>query len=220
MFKRLGVCAATFFGLFRVLLQVVYGTWRLSKNPRPFVSIFGGARLSQESPYAQQANDLARRFVENNISVLTGGGSGVMYAANCGAMNSEKTATGRSIGIGVKDLGEGKNPCTHEHFELDYFFARKWLLTRFSEAFVVFPGGFGTMDELAEVLTLIKTKKMKPAPIILIGTEYWKYFMKWITDSAIPQDLILKSDTELFLVTDDFEEAFCTVRDECELKRV
>ena len=76
------------------------------------------------------------------------------------------------------------------------------------------------MDELAEVLTLIKTKKMKPAPIILIGTEYWKYFMKWITDSAIPQDLILKSDTELFLVTDDFEEAFCTVRDECELKRV
>jgi len=215
-FRRLSKSLGIFFRLFKVIMQVAYGVWRLFKLPQPFVSIFGGARLSQESPYAVQADDLARRFVEHNISVITGGGSGVMHAANCGAIAPKKEGS-RSIGIGVKDLGEGRDPCVQEYFQLDYFFARKWLLTRYSIAFVVFPGGFGTMDELAEILTLIHTNKLARVPIILVGTDYWKHFMSWITDSAFSHNLIPKEDLKLFTVTDDLDEAFCIVRDECHI---
>ena len=215
-FSRLWMCTKIFYRGLKVQLQVVYGAWHLSKLQKPFVSIFGGARLSQESPYAEKANELAQRLVEHNVSVLTGGGPGVMHAANCGAIEPKNGGKGRSVGIGVKDLGEGKNPCVQEYFELDYFFARKWLLTRYSTAFIVFPGGFGTMDELSEVLTLIQTKKLERVPIILFGTSYWDSFMKWVTDEAIVHDLIAEKDLKLFTVTDDLEEVFCLVRDQCD----
>lgn len=215
-FGRIWMCLKIFYRGIKVQLQVVYGAWHLSRLQKPFVSIFGGARLSQESPYAEKANQLAQRLVENNISVLTGGGPGVMHAANCGAIEPKNGGRGRSVGIGVKDLGEGKNPCVQEYFELDYFFARKWLLTRYSTAFIVFPGGFGTMDELAEVVTLIQTKKLERVPIILFGTKYWDPFMKWVTDEALVHDLIAEKDLKLFTVTDDLEEVFCLVRDQCD----
>ncbi len=216
-FRRLWMCTKIFYGAFRVLFQVVRGAWHLSKLQKPFVSIFGGARLSQESPYAMQANELARRLVDHDVSVLTGGGPGVMHAANCGAIKPRNGGKGRSVGIGVKELGEGRNPCVQEYFELDYFFARKWLLTRYSTAFVVFPGGFGTMDELSEVLTLIQTRKLDRVPILLVGKEYWDPFMEWVKDEAIVHDLISKKDLELLTVTNDLEQVFCTVRDECDL---
>lgn len=219
-FHRVKTCLSIFFRLFRVSLQVVYGAWRLSKMKGPFVSIFGGAKLSQESPYAHKANKLAQRLVEQNISVVTGGGSGVMYAANCGAIKPRNGGNGKSIGIGVKGLDNPKNPCVNEYFEIDYFFARKWLLTRFSEAFIIFPGGFGTMDELTEVLTLIQTKRMKRIPIVLVGTDYWRLFMQWVSDSAFKNDLIKKEDLKLFTVTDDLEKVFCIARDECEMSSV
>lgn len=215
-FNRIAMCAGVFYRHFKVLWQVVYGSWHLSKLQKPFVSIFGGSRLAQESPYAMRANDLARRLVEHNVSVLTGGGPGVMMAANCGAVKPSNGGKGRSVGIGVKDLGEGKNPCVQEYFQLDYFFARKWLLTRFSSAFVVFPGGFGTMDELSEVLTLIQTRKLSRVPIVLVGTDYWKYFMNWITEAAA-HDLIAEKDLGLFTLLDDMEEVFCLVRDKCDI---
>ena len=216
-FKRVKICCSIFYRLFKVLVQVIYGAWRLSALQGPLVAIFGGARLSQESVHAQAANDLAKKLVEHDISVLTGGGPGVMYAATCGAV-SKDGGKGRSVGIGVKDLGEEKNPCVQEYFELDYFFARKWLLTRFSSAFIVFPGGFGTLDELAEVITLIQTKRIAKVPIVLVGTDYWDPFVKWLTDSAISHDLIKKEDLELFTVTDDLEKVFCLIRDSCEIQ--
>jgi len=218
-FKRVGFCFSMFYRFFKVWVQVVYGAWHLSKLQRPFVSIFGGARLSQESVHAQAANSLARRLVEHDISILTGGGPGVMYAANCGATMPKNGGKGRSVGIGVKDLGEGRNPCVQEYFELDYFFARKWLLTRFSSAFIVFPGGFGTMDELAEVITLIQTKKLARVPIVLVGTDYWDPFVQWLTDSAISHDLIDEKDLQLFTVTDDLEQVFCIIRDRCAIEQ-
>ena len=101
---------------------------------------------------------------------------------------------------------------------MNYFFARKYLLTRFSVAFIVFPGGFGTLDELAEVLTLIQTKKMARLPIILIGKQYWSHFMHWLHDAAIAENLIAQHDLQLFTVTDDLEEVFCLVRDECAVR--
>lgn len=216
-FSRLWVCIGIFYRAFKVMLQVVYGAWRLSKMQKPFVSIFGGARLSQESPYAEKANRLAQRLVENDITVLTGGGPGVMHAANCGAIIPKNNGKGKSVGIGVKDLNEGVNPCVQEYFELDYFFARKWLLTNYSSAFVVFPGGFGTLDELAEVLTLIQTKKLVQVPIVLVGTSYWEPFLRWVKVNAVGSDLIAQKELSFFTITDDMEEVFCIVRDRCDV---
>ena len=121
------------------------------------------------------------------------------------------------MGISVRDIHEVRNPCVQEFIELDYFYARKWLLTRYAAGFVFFPGGFGTLDELGEVLNLMQTGKIKRVPIILIGKEFWNPISKWITDEPLAHGLIAKESLELFHVTDDLEEAFCIVRDECKL---
>lgn len=214
-FKRLRFCTRYFWGLFRVNLQLLYGIWKVSKLKQPIVSVFGGARLPKEDYYFRQAHELAARLVEEDISVLTGGGPGIMEAASCGAI--PRKGKGMSMGIGVKDLGEGKNECVNEYFDLDFFFARKWLLTRYSSAFVVFPGGFGTLDELAEVLTQIQTKKLSRVPIVLVGVEYWAPFMQWVKEEALKHGLVSQADIALFTVTDDLEQAFCLVRDECKI---
>jgi len=213
-FKRLCICCAEFFGFTRVVFQIVSGAWRLSYLSKPRVTIFGGSRVGQKTEFAQKAFHLAEKFVHHGVSVLTGGGGGVMHAANCGAISKTKSYT-KSVGIGVEELGEGKNPCVQQYFVLKYFFARKWLLTRYSNAFVIFPGGFGTMDELAEVLTLIQTKKLPRNPVILVGKEYWKDFLEWLHFSALSHGLIKKEDLELFKMTDDIDEAFSIVQNEC-----
>ncbi|MFC1841895.1 TIGR00730 family Rossman fold protein [Candidatus Dependentiae bacterium] len=213
--KRVGACCSEFAGLFRVVFQIMYGSWKLSYISQPRITIFGGSRLGQKTKFAQQAFDLAQKFVKKGISVLTGGGSGVMHAANCGAISKEKGNI-KSVGIGVKELGEGKNPCVQEYFELEYFFARKWLLTRYSIAFVVFPGGFGTMDELAEVLTLINTNKLPRIPIVMVGKEYWHDFFEWTNEHAVKHGLIERQDLELFVITDDINEVFEIVKKECD----
>lgn len=212
--QRIGMCLSLMKGLMRVFFQMVYGAWRVSRVPLPIVSFFGGARFKLDDPYAKQANVLAKKLVEANISVLTGGGPGIMEAASCGAVPTQ--GTGRSLGIGVTDLREPKNPCVQEYFELDYFFARKWLLTHYSIAFVVFPGGFGTLDELAEVLTLMQTKQLKRAPLILIGKEFWAPFMTWI-EEALHHGAVSEQDVRIFSVTDDLEEAFCSISNICVL---
>jgi uncharacterized protein (TIGR00730 family) len=212
--RRIGLCVSLAGRLLRVFTQMIYGAWRVSHSPAPYVSIFGSARFKLDDPYAKQAHELAKMFVEANISVLTGGGPGIMEAASCGAIPIK--GAGRSIGIGVADLHERKNPCVHEYFELDYFFARKWLLARYSVAFVVFPGGFGTLDELVEVLTLMQTKELARAPIVLIGKEFWQPFMTWIAES-MHHGAISEEDVKLFSMTDDLYEAFCTVSDRCRL---
>lgn len=209
---RFGMCCTLFFRLARVFFQMLYGAWRVSRVPVPIVSIFGGARFKLDDPYAKQAHQLAKKLVEADISVLTGGGPGIMEAASCGAIPVK--GSGRSLGIGVTDLREAKNPCVQEYFELDYFFARKWLLTHYSMAFVVFPGGFGTLDELAEVLTLMQTKQLKRVPIILIGKEFWAPFMDWIAES-MAHGAVSEKEVQLFSVTDDLEEAFCAVSNIC-----
>ncbi len=217
MIKRLIGCVRIFFRLSRVFWQLMYGVWRVSKLPTPIVSIFGGARFAGDDFYFRKAHEIGNKLVELDISVLTGGGPGIMEAASCGAIVSKEGKT-RMMGIGVTDLGEGQNKCVQEYFTLNYFFARKWLLTRFSSAFIVFPGGFGTLDELAEVLTLIQTKKLERVPIVLFGTEYWAHFMKWLQDEALKHGTINKKDLELFTVTDDLETVFCLIRDECKVQ--
>jgi uncharacterized protein (TIGR00730 family) len=217
IFERIGSIFTLFFHMLHVTFQLLYGFWRISTLEKPIVSIFGSARLKEDQIYFKQAHDLAQRFVAHGISVLAGGGPGIMEAVSCGGIVHESVNGAKSIGIGVKGLGEKRSLCVQEYFELDYFFARKWLLTQYSTAFIVFPGGFGTLDELAEILTLMQTKQMSHAPIILIGTEFWAPFMQWITQEALAHALVSQDDIALFTVTDNMEQAFCVVRDRCDI---
>jgi len=201
MIRRFVFCSHALWSLLGTITQLVYGMWRIGGLTPPFVSIFGGARLKQTDYYALTAHELAQQLVDANISVLTGGGPGIMEAANCGAIYG-KRGTGRSIGIGVRDLNEPRNICVQEFIMMNQFWARKWLLTRYSSAFIVFPGGFGTLDELGEVLTLLQTNKLPPVPIILVGVEFWKPLMQWSLE-ALHHGLVNQREINLFVMTDD-----------------
>lgn len=216
MLSRIFHCIAIFFRLQAVVIQQVYGAWRVSSLPRPIITIFGGSHFDQTDIYAKQAHELSRMFADVGVSVLTGGGSGIMQAASCGALSSGE-GKGRVMGISVSDINEVPNPCVQELIELNYFYARKWLLTRYAAGFVIFPGGFGTLDELGEILTLMQTGKTKRVPLILIGKEFWDPLSKWLTDELLGHGLIAKESFELLHVTDDLNEAFCIVRDKCKL---
>lgn len=198
-----------------VMWQIMFSTWRLTTVSQPMVAIFGGSRVLQNDAYAKQARDLAQLFVNEGISIITGGGTGIMEAANCALPPAGSRA--KSIGIGVKGVIEARNRCVQEYFLLDYFFARKWLFTEFASACVIFPGGYGTLEELAEVITHIQTKQSKSMPIILMGTEYWKDFMQWLHGEALKHGLIVQSELDLFIITDDIHQAFSLVKDQCAL---
>lgn len=211
------MCFSLSWNFLRVFFQIIYGAWRVSKLPHPIISIFGSSKTKPTDKYAHQANHIAALLVEQGISVLTGGGPGIMEAANCGAvLKGGKSTVTTSIGISVRGL-EDKNSCVQEFFEMDYFFARKWLLTEYSSGFIVFPGGFGTLDELSDVLVLIQTQQMKKVPIVLVGKEYWQPFMDWITNDMLKHNLIKPEHIKLFSITDDPYKAFCFVREECEI---
>ena len=201
----------------KVFFHIIYGAWRISKLQPPVISIFGSSKLPQADLYAHEANKIATQLTEAGISVLTGGGPGIMEAANCGVIHSKNRKV-KSIGIGVRGLNEPSNMCVEEYFELDYFFARKWLLTRYSTGFIVFPGGFGTLDELSEVLTLIETNQLKKVPMVLIGKEYWQPFMDWIHNEMFGHNLIQKEHLALFSITDDIDQAFCFILGKCKIE--
>lgn len=211
---RIRQCIGIFFRLQYLVLQQVYGAWRVSALPQPVVTIYGGHRVAPTDMYAKDAHKLAAMLVDEGISVLTGGGGGIMKAASCGALLSKK-ARGRVMGIGVAGLDEQRNECAHQFIRLNYLYARKWLMTRYAVAFVVFPGGFGTLDEFAEILTLIHIGKVKHLPVVLIGTDFWKEFIQWLKDQALDKKLIVPEDIAMFRITDDINEAFSLIRDSC-----
>jgi uncharacterized protein (TIGR00730 family) len=216
-FKRIRMVSVLGWRFLRVFFQIMYGAWRVSKLAHPIVSIFGSAKIAQTDKYAREANEVASLLGAAGVSVLTGGGPGIMEAANCGAIKPKRKEAVKSIGIRVRGLNEPQSICVEEYFELDYFFARKWLLTQYSSGFIVFPGGFGTLDELSEVLTLIQTKQMKKVPIVLVGKDYWRPFMQWITEEALPRGLVRPEHVKLFSITDDPYKAFCFVRGKCKI---
>src|SRR3990167_1512443 len=219
MFGRIcSVCYEILYLLFSwiaVLFQVIFGLWKLSKVPKPRVTFFGGAHLKLDDADAKAANKLAQLCVKNEISVVTGGGPGIMEAANCGVLESNHSNMQRTIGIAINLPEEDVNVCvTDYNIVLRHFFARKWLLINYSEAFVVFPGGFGTMDELSEVLTLMKSKQLRILPIILYNSKYWKLFLEWI-DLAVKQEIISKDIVKLITVSDSLEEIFSILENQC-----
>jgi hypothetical protein len=170
----------------------------------PAVSVFGSARTDAEHPEYQQARQLGASLAQAGYAVITGGGPGAMEAANRGASE----AGGTSVGLGIELPFEQRlNDWVDIGLTFRYFFARKTMFVKYAQAFVILPGGFGTLDELFEALTLVQTRKVTRFPVILFGVRYWAGLLDWIRDTVLPEAKIGAADLELIRVTDDVEEA-------------
>ncbi|MCL5875802.1 MAG: TIGR00730 family Rossman fold protein [Candidatus Dependentiae bacterium] len=200
-FKRIFAMIVLFFKLTKVAWQIIFGSWKIERIRKPIVTIFGGAHLEEGSRYISLVKQVTERLMDENVSVITGGGSGVMRAASCVVPAPGKKST--ILGIGLRNLSEERNECVKEFWILDYLFARKWLMVRYSSGFIAFPGGFGTLDEITEILTLMYTKEIPRVPVVLVGVEFWKDFMVWVQGDAVRAKFIEPSQLELFIVTDD-----------------
>jgi uncharacterized protein (TIGR00730 family) len=171
---------------------------------RPAVSVFGSARVTEGSTIYEGARKVGRRFGEAGWAVITGGGPGVMEAANRGV----KEGGGLSVGFNIELPHEqGSNAYLDISYTFKHFYARKVCFVKPAEGFVIFPGGFGTLDELFEALTLIQTGKAKNFPVVLVGTDYWGELMDWVRSEALADGMISQDDLDLLHVTDDPEEA-------------
>jgi uncharacterized protein (TIGR00730 family) len=188
--------------VFRIMSEFVEGFGTLAGLP-PAVSIFGSARTSPDNPYYKSAEALARRLTHAGFAIITGGGPGIMEAANKGS----KLADGISVGLRIElPFEQGINPYVTIPMSYSYFFARKTMFVKYAEAFVVFPGGFGTLDELFEALTLIQTGKLRHFPVLLFGTAYWSGLIDWIRGTVEAQHNINPEDLRLLRVTDSIDE--------------
>jgi uncharacterized protein (TIGR00730 family) len=182
---------------------------------RPAVTIFGSARIREGDPSYERARDVARHFAGHGWAVVTGGGPGVMEAANRGA----KEAGGLSVGFNIELPHEQRlNPWVDIEVTFRHFYARKTMFVKAAEGFVVFPGGFGTADELFESLTLIQTGKVMHFPVVLFDSDYWDELLTWIRDEALAGGMISPNDLDLLHVTDDPEDAVTRVL-ECYVTR-
>jgi len=188
--------------VFRIMAEFVEAIDILSRVGRA-VSIFGSARVGPEDPYYKKAEALSRMLADKGFAVITGGGPGIMEAANKGAAE----CMGKSIGMNIRLPFEQKpNPYINVAIDYKYFFIRKVMFVKYAMVYVILPGGFGTMDELFEALTLIQTKRIKSFPVILMGKEYWGGLLKWLKDRMIGEGKILPEDLELLQVMDDPEQ--------------
>jgi uncharacterized protein (TIGR00730 family) len=190
--------------VFRIISEFVDG-FETMTDLGPSVSIFGSARLSIDSPYYQLAVNVAHHITLKGFAIITGGGPGIMEAANKGAQQ----AKGPSCGLVVNFPFESEpNPYIDPKYHLNfrYFFVRKVMFIRYAQGYVFLPGGYGTLDELFEALTLIQTRKITTFPIYLMGKNYWLEMLKWIEGTMLKEGCISKEDLELFQVTDDPEE--------------
>lgn len=190
--------------VFRIISEFVDGFESLT-DLGPSVSIFGSARLPPESPYYQLAIEVAKHITGKGFAIITGGGPGIMEAANRGAQE----AKGHSCGLAIDlPMETEPNPYIDSKYRLSfrYFFVRKVMFIRYAQGYVFLPGGYGTLDELFEALTLIQTQKIKPFPIYLMGHDYWMAMLDWIKGTMLTQGCISQSDLDLFHITDDPEE--------------
>ena len=187
----------------RILGEFVEGFDTLS-DVRNAVTIFGSARTPGDDPYYAKAVETARLLAKQGFAIITGGGPGIMEAANRGAQEG----SGLSIGCNIElPFEQGTNAYVERSINFRYFFVRKTMFVKYSTGFIVFPGGFGTMDELFEALTLIQTGKVKNFPVILFGVTYWSGLVEWLTARVVAEGKISAADLELFHVTDHPAEA-------------
>jgi uncharacterized protein (TIGR00730 family) len=186
----------------RIQAEFVYGINALAEVGAA-ISVFGSARTPVGHPWYEDARTLGRKLAEAGFAVITGGGPGLMEAANRGA----RDAKGLSIGCNIElPFEQDPNPFTDISINFRYFFVRKMMFVKFSEGFVIFPGGFGTMDELFEALTLVQTKKIRRFPIVLFGSEYWGGLMRWVKHTLLESGTISPEDLNLLVVTDSIKE--------------
>lgn len=187
---------------FHIMAEFVEGFEALAEC-HPAVSIFGSTRVKPEDEIYQKAERIGQLLAENGFGVITGGGPGVMEAANKGA----SLAGGKSIGLNIElPLEQTPNPYTNMNLIFHYFFVRKVMFIKYAVAYIILPGGFGTMDELFESITLIQTHKIRPFPVILVGSNYWKGLLDWIKEVVLKEGKISPSDLEILQVTDEPEE--------------
>ena len=198
----------------RIMGEFVEGFDTLA-HTGPAVSVFGSARTHPDDPMYAAAREVARRLARDGFAVITGGGPGIMEAANRGA----REGGGESIGCNIElPFEQGINAYVDVPINFRYFFVRKTMFVKYSEAFVCFPGGFGTLDELFEALTLIQTEKIQDFPVILFGTEYWRGMLDWIRNTMLAGGKISPEDLDLMLLTDSADEVCAAVRESWEAK--
>lgn len=196
--------------VFKVMSEFVDGYEKLAKIG-PCVSIFGSARLKREDKYYEMAVDIAKKITEIGFGVITGGGPGIMEAGNKGA----KEGGGKSIGLNIDlPFEQHFNPYIDKSYSMDfdYFFVRKVMFVKYSQGFIVLPGGFGTLDELSEALTLIQTHKIGRFPIVLVGSEFWSGLLDWFSNTLLKNGLIAEGDLSLFRIVDSADEAVAHIK--------
>jgi uncharacterized protein (TIGR00730 family) len=194
--------------IFKIMGEFVDGIEALH-DIGPAVSIFGSARVKPDDPVYKKTEMLAALFARNNFAVITGGGGGVMEAANKGAAE----AGGKSVGLNIVLPCEQKpNQYSNIKLEFKYFFIRKVMFVKYAHAYVIMPGGFGTLDELFEAVTLVQTHRIKPFPVILVGSEYWGGLKKWIETRLLKSNMLSSKDIEILKVIDDPQEVVDTIK--------
>lgn len=185
--------------IFKIMGEFVDGVESLHEIG-PAVSIFGSARTTPDDPNYQKAEALAAKLAKNKFAIITGGGGGIMEAANKGAAE----AGGISVGLNILLPFEQKpNPYANIQLEFKYFFIRKVMFVKYAQAYIILPGGFGTLDELFEAVTLIQTQRIRTFPIILMGSNYWGGLVKWIRERLMRDQMVSKEDIDIFQVMDD-----------------
>jgi uncharacterized protein (TIGR00730 family) len=194
--------------LFRIMGEFVEGVEKLH-DLGPAVSIFGSARTAPDDPAYRKAEHTAALFAKENFAVITGGGGGIMEAANKGAAE----AGGVSVGLNINLPFEQKpNPYANIQLQFHYFFIRKVMFVKYAMAYIIMPGGFGTLDELFEAVTLIQTHRIRPLPVFLVGSDYWGGLVEWIKARLLADALISPEDIDILQVIDDPEDVVRAVK--------
>ncbi|MFP4381344.1 MAG: TIGR00730 family Rossman fold protein [Candidatus Sumerlaeia bacterium] len=188
--------------IFRIISEFVEGFEMLAELG-PAVTIFGSARTPEDHPMYEAAVEVSKRLAEKGLGIITGGGPGIMEAGNKGA----KKGDGLSVGLNIElPFEQHLNPYADISLQFHYFFVRKTLFLKYASAFVIFPGGFGTMDECFESLTLIQTGKVKNFPVVLFGSDYWSGLMDWVKNTMLKKGNISEGDLDLMIISDSVED--------------
>ncbi len=194
--------------LFKILAELVDGFEALS-DIYPCVSIFGSARSRPGEETYEKTVVIARKLAESGYHIITGGGPGIMEAGNKGA----REGGGRSVGLNIGlPLEQKPNPYADIRLDFKYFFVRKVIFVKYAQAYVGMPGGFGTLDEIFEAITLIQTKRIKPFPVILVGSDHWGTLWEWVRGSLLKRKLISSEDVDLVSIIDDPDEVVKTIK--------
>ncbi len=198
--------------IFKIMSEFVEGYEKMSKIG-PCISIFGSARTQTDNPYYQLSIEIAKKLGESGYGTITGGGPGIMEAANKGAQAGGSSSVGLNIDLPFE---QNCNPFIDPEHNLmfDYFFVRKVIFVKYSQGFIILPGGFGTLDELFEALTLIQTKKINNRPVVLVGKAYWSGLLDWIKQTMLlTEKNISEKDLDLFKLVDTADEALAFIED-------